>query len=83
MWKEKIIQLHGQSTHIKYLDNEMGMSIVISNPYFWLYSVTREWNSIIQCLEKNIPIRRMLNSMLKDIVVICDLDGVPHIGVKN
>ena len=59
MWREKVIELHGHSIRVKYLDNEMGMSIVIKNPYFWFFTTGREWNSIIKRLEENIPLRRM------------------------
>jgi hypothetical protein len=91
MWKEKVIQLHGQSIQVKYLDNEMGMSIVIKNPYFWFFTTGREWNSIVKRLEENIPLRRMpkVNNMAKtndtlgDVVVIECVGGVPSIGVRS
>ena len=97
MWREKVIELHGQSIRVEYLDNEMGMSIVIKNPYFWFFTTGREWNSIVKRLEENIPLRRMpkanimpkANSMPKagstqgDVVVVECVGGVPSIGVVS
>ena len=89
MWREKVIELHGQSIWVKYLDNEMGMSIVIKNPYFWFFTTGREWTSIVKRLEENIPLRRMpkanhmpkANSTLGNVVVVECVGGVPSIGV--
>ena len=58
MWRTKIVTLHGINTRAEYKLDEMGLSIVIKEPYFWYFTTDTQWGNAVKRLEENIAVSR-------------------------
>ena len=58
MWRTRIVTLHGINTRAEYKLDEMGLSIVIKEPYFWYFTTDTKWENAVKRLEENIAVSR-------------------------
>ena len=91
MWRTTIVTLHGINTQAQYKLDEMGLSIVIKDPYFWYFTTDTKWENAVKRLEENIAVSRFKklrsndklpsNDKLGDIILFEEPGETTYIGM--